>query len=100
MKTHRVGTITLGIMLICFGILFLLRIFISTLSYGFIFQLWPVIFIFLGIEILIANTQKTEKLFYDPASFILLFVLSIFAIGMAITEFVMNQASNYINYIY
>jgi UDP-N-acetylmuramyl pentapeptide phosphotransferase/UDP-N-acetylglucosamine-1-phosphate transferase len=36
-KTHKVGTITLGGMLITFGILFLLRIFVATISYRFIF---------------------------------------------------------------
>ncbi|MDF2844988.1 MAG: hypothetical protein K0R00_3414 [Herbinix sp.] len=79
-KTHRVGTITLGGMLITFGTLFLLRIFVTTISYHIIFKLWPIIFILLGIEVL----------------------LSFFAMGMSIAEFAMTQINyeliNHINY--
>ena len=77
-KTHRVGTFTLGGLLISFGILFLLRIFIATMTYGLILRLWPLIFIFLGLEILIANhQQKGEALVYDKAAFALIFLLSL-----------------------
>lgn len=93
-KTHRVGTITLGGMLITFGTLFLLRIFFVTLSYGIIFKLWPIIFIFLGLEILIANFKQKDgqaALIYDKTAFALIIVLSFFAMGMSIVEFVMNH---------
>ncbi len=39
MRTHRVGSLTLGVMLITFGILFLLSSFTLNLSYEFIFKL-------------------------------------------------------------
>ena len=93
-KTHRVGTITLGGMLITFGVLFLLRIFFVTLSYSIIFKLWPVIFIFLGFEILIANFKQKDgeaALIYDKTAFALIIILSFFAMGMSIVEFVMTQ---------
>lgn len=93
-KTHRVGTITLGGMLVTFGVLFLLRIFFATLSYGIIFKLWPIIFIILGIEILIANFKLKEtevSLVYDKTAFALIIILSFFAMGMSIVEFVMNH---------
>ncbi|MDD3173229.1 MAG: DUF5668 domain-containing protein [Herbinix sp.] len=93
-KTHRVGTVTLGGMLIAFGILFLLRIFVAGLTFDIIFKLWPVIFIFLGAEILIANfAQKQEKLIYDKTAFALIIILSFFAMGMAITEFCLEAAN-------
>lgn len=96
-NTHRVGTITLGGMLVTFGILFLLRIFLSDLSYEFIFKLWPIIFIFLGIEILLANIrQKVEKLIYDKTAIALIIILSFFAMGMAITEVCIGYANSYI----
>lgn len=99
MRTHRVGTITLGTMLISFGLLFLLRIFILTLTYDFIFKLWPIIFIVLGIEILIANVKQTqEKLIYDKAAIALMVVLSFFAIGMAITDFCIQNTYRYISF--
>lgn len=96
-KVHRVGTITLGGMLIAFGVLFLLRIFLQTLSYDIIFQLWPIIFIFLGLEILIANfRQKEERLVYDKTAFALIIILSFFAMGMAITELCIKYAGAHI----
>jgi UDP-N-acetylmuramyl pentapeptide phosphotransferase/UDP-N-acetylglucosamine-1-phosphate transferase len=97
-KTHRVGTITFGGMLVTFGVLFLLRIFLVDLSYAIIFKLWPIIFIFLGLEILIANfKQKEEKLIYDKTAFALIIILSFFAMGMAITEFCINYAGSHIS---
>lgn len=91
-KTHRIGTITLGGLLITFGLLFLLRIFITSLSYGVIFKLWPIIFILLGIEILIANfRQKESSLIYDKTAFALIIILSFFAMGMSIVEFIINN---------
>lgn len=91
-KTHRIGTITLGGLLITFGLLFLLRIFITTLSYCIIFKLWPLIFILLGIEILIANfRQKESSLIYDKTAFALIIILSFFAMGMSIVEFIINN---------
>jgi UDP-N-acetylmuramyl pentapeptide phosphotransferase/UDP-N-acetylglucosamine-1-phosphate transferase len=93
-KTHRVGTLTLGGMLITFGILFFLRIFITGITFDIIFKLWPLILIFLGIEILVANfTQKEEKLIYDKTAFALIIILSFFSMGMAITEFCMECAN-------
>jgi UDP-N-acetylmuramyl pentapeptide phosphotransferase/UDP-N-acetylglucosamine-1-phosphate transferase len=102
-KTHRVGTITLGGMLITFGTLFLLRIFVTTISYHIIFKLWPIIFILLGIEVLLANfKQKEVTLVYDKTAFALIIILSFFAMGMSIAEFAMTQINyeliNHINY--
>lgn len=93
-RSHRVGTFTLGGMLITFGIIFLLRIFISAISFSIVFKLWPIIFIFLGLEILIANfNQKEEKLVYDKTAFALIIILSFFAMGMSMVEFIMDQVN-------
>jgi UDP-N-acetylmuramyl pentapeptide phosphotransferase/UDP-N-acetylglucosamine-1-phosphate transferase len=98
MKTHRVGTFTLGGMLIVFGLLFLLRIFFADLSYDIIFKLWPIVFIFLGTEVLAANFKQKEdnKLIYDKTAFALIIILSFFAMGMAITELCIEYASMHI----
>ena len=96
-KTHKVGTITLGGMLIVFGILFLLRLFIPTMSYEMIFRLWPVIFIFLGGEVLIANfRQKEERMVYDKTAIVMVMLLSFFAMGMAVIDFCLTTASAHI----
>lgn len=98
-KTHRVGTITLGGMLITFGLLFLLRIFLVSLSFEVIFKLWPIIFIFLGAEILIANVRTKETtLIYDKTAFALIIILSFFAMGMSIVEFLIEHANNAVFY--
>lgn len=95
MKTRRVGTFTLGALLIIFGALFLLRIFFDALSYDIIFRLWPIIFICLGSEILMMNLKKNDEnatFVYDKAAIALIIVLSFFAIGMAITEVCIDYA--------
>lgn len=98
-KSHRVGTLTLGCMLITFGILFLLRIFLTGITFDIIFKLWPIILIFLGIEILVANfTQKDEKLIYDKTAFALIIILSFFSMGMAITEFCLEYTNYHITF--
>ena len=51
---RRVGSVTFGITLLCYGILFLVHTFIPTLKYRYIFRCWPVVFILLGIMLLFA----------------------------------------------
>jgi thiol:disulfide interchange protein len=98
-KTHRVGTITLGFVLITFGLMFLLRIFLPYLSYSVIFKLWPLIFIFLGIELLIANfRQKEGKLIYDTMAVVLTVILTFFAMGMSVVDYIMEQISRGVIY--
>ena len=97
-KTHRVGTITLGGMLIIFGVLFLLRLFIPGMTYDLIFRLWPLLFLFLGGEILIANFRQHDKLVYDKTAFVLIILLTFFAMGMAIVDFCINTAYRHINF--
>jgi hypothetical protein len=101
MNTHKVGTITLGGMLIGFGILFFARIFYAGLSYELIFRLWPIIFISLGIEVLAANFKRTsenQKLVYDTTAFVLLILLTFFAMGMAIADFCITHAGTCITF--
>lgn len=84
MRTHKVGTLTLGLMLIVFGVLFLIHLFTGFLSYNLIFNLWPVVFLSLGAEVLFSTLPKTrEKFSFDVASIVLLLVLMLFAMAMA-----------------
>ena len=52
MRERRIGTITMGVCLVVFGVLFLVLIFGGFLNYELIFHLWPLILIGLGMEIL------------------------------------------------
>lgn len=84
MRTHKVGTLTLGLMLILFGVLFLVHLFGGVLSYRLIFNLWPVIFISLGVEVLLSLIPKTAgKFTLDGKAVALLVVLMLFAMAMA-----------------
>lgn len=84
MKQRRVGTVTLGAILVLYGVVFLLHSFIEGLSYYLIFQLWPVIFLVLGIEVLAASIRFKEQEFkYDFAAIIIICILIVFAMGMA-----------------
>ena len=65
---HRVGTITCGIILVLYGVLFLLHMILPTMNYQRIFEFWPIILIVLGIEILAGCVKKqkdTPKYVYD-----------------------------------
>lgn len=88
-RVHRIGSITFGISLIVFGILFLLHMLVPVISYTFIFRLWPCIFIILGIEILIGNYKEGSSFVYDKTAVFLLIVLSFFAMSMAVADYCM-----------
>lgn len=87
-RGHRVGTLTSGIVLIFFGVMFLLRIFIPTINYQVILSLWPLILIFLGIEILVSYfVNKQEVLRYDLGAIAIILLVTFFAMGMACVDF-------------
>ena len=88
MRTHRVGTVTLGCILIAFGILLLLHLLLPILSYEFIFRLWPSMLIILGIEVLVANVRSDKVEFiYDKGAVFLMIMLSLFALFMATVDY-------------
>ncbi|WMC93094.1 LiaI-LiaF-like domain-containing protein [Kineothrix sp. MB12-C1] len=94
-KTHRIGTVTFGILLVLFGLLFLANIWIPQLSYQMIFRLWPFIFIFLGLEVLAGNRkfsklegeQESVHFVYDSVAIVLIICLSFFAMIMAAVDY-------------
>lgn len=91
-RVRRVGSLTFGIALVCYGILFLIRIFMPVLPYRFIFRCWPVIFILLGVEILAENhrcRQEQWKMVYDFPAVLMLGVMLLFAMVMALIEYAM-----------
>ena len=55
---RRVGSVTFGLTLICYGVLFLAHLFFPVIKYKYIFRLWPVVFILLGGEILVENHKS------------------------------------------
>lgn len=96
--TRRVGSVTFGITLVSYGILFLVHIFMPMLKYSFIFRCWPVIFILLGGEILVENYKcrtKEWKMVYDFPAVLMLAIMLLFAMIMAVFDFEMAYEMNY-----
>ena len=96
LKGRRVGTFTTGIVLIMFGVMFLLRLIFPIINFSIILSLWPLILVFLGIEIIIAYIiNKEEQMRYDVGAIFLVVILSFFSMGMAGMEFVINHLSQF-----
>jgi len=88
MRTHRVGTITLGVVLILFGSLFLVHLAFPAISYELIFHLWPLMLVMLGIEVLLVNFKDEQHTFvYDKGAVFLLVILSLFALFMGAMDY-------------
>lgn len=86
-KNRRVGTLTAGASMIIFGILFLLRLAIPAMTLRLIASLWPLVLIFLGIEMIIAYVRNKEgQMRYDFGSVVLIVVLAVFTGFMAVAQ--------------
>ena len=110
-RTHRVGTVTFGCLLILFGVLFLAHVFVPWLHYEYVFRLWPLIFIFLGIEVLVGNyrasktgtegkgTESPETRFvYDKTAILLTVCLTFFGMVLAMMDYLMQVENWYIRF--
>ena len=54
-RTHRVGSVTFGGVLVTMGVLFLLHIFFPKMDYELIWHFWPLIMISLGVVVLLGS---------------------------------------------
>ncbi|MDE6387686.1 MAG: DUF5668 domain-containing protein [Lachnospiraceae bacterium] len=97
-QTRRVGSLTFGVTLVCYGILFLVHTFVPMIRYSYIFRCWPIVFILLGSEILVENHKcktKEWKMVYDFPAVIMLGVMLLFAMIMAVLDFEMAYQMGY-----
>lgn len=84
---RRVGSISLGICLIGYGVMFLLHMFWN-LSYTFISQIWPVLFILLGLEVLTGSfVHRDTKIRLDFFACIMIFITICFAMFLGIMDY-------------
>lgn len=81
-KPRRVGTVSIGVSMVTFGIMFLLCSVFKVLAYEIVFALWPVILIAYGTELLVFSFVK-GKLIYDKGAVFIMILLMLFAVGMA-----------------
>ncbi len=93
---RRVGTLTAGIILVVFGVMFLLRLTTANINISLIVSFWPIILVLLGIEIIVAYIiNKEEKMKYDFSAIILVIILVLFAMGMGIAEFAITHLAQF-----
>lgn len=102
-RIRRVGTITFGCMLLLFGVLFLIHIFVPQLDYEMIFRFWPCILICLGTEVLIGNHKASGtsgeggrvQFVYDKTAILLTICITFFSMVMAAADFCMQYVDMY-----
>lgn len=93
-KTRRVGTISVGLSMVVFGIMFLLCSVFGILSYRTVFAMWPAILVVLGLEILIYSFWK-GKLVYDKGSVFIMILMLFLSAGMAAADVFFKLADYY-----
>ncbi|MCR4902462.1 MAG: DUF5668 domain-containing protein [Butyrivibrio sp.] len=86
-KVHRVGSITTGLTFIVFGTMFILHMFMPFMTYEFIYKLWPIILIGLGIELLLSNAF-CKKFVYDKGAIVIMVIMTSFSMIMAMVEYI------------
>ncbi|QAT50513.1 hypothetical protein EQM14_12480 [Caproiciproducens sp. NJN-50] len=97
-KNRRVGTLSAGVSMVVFGILFLLRLFVPAVTLRLIVSLWPLVLVFLGIETLLAYAMnREEKMRYDAGSVVLIVALAFFTVCMAAAQ-IAAEHSGFLNF--
>ncbi|MDR0530678.1 MAG: DUF5668 domain-containing protein [Oscillospiraceae bacterium] len=94
MRGKKIGVLTLGVSLVLFGVLFLLRLALPWFDYIRVLQFWPVVLILLGVEVLLAALlprKEGQPMKVDAASVVLLFLTLFLACGLAAAQFALER---------
>ncbi len=92
LRGRRMGTLTAGITLFVFGLLFLGRLIFPILDYSFVMSLWPLVLLFLGTEVIVSYiVNKEERLKYDGGAIALIILLVMFAMIMGGMELLLDH---------
>lgn len=97
-KMRRVGTVSIGVSMVVFGVMFLLCSVFEIMTYEVVFSLWPVILIALGLELLVFSFFK-GKLIYDKGSVLIMILMMILAVAMAGADLCWKAAEYYMPYL-
>lgn len=90
---YRVGTVSMGIMLVLTGIIMLVSQWAGFEFVSYIFKLWPITLVVMGGEILYYSYQIKDdksKIQYDFWSIIMLFMM----VGLSIIAFVAGNLTD------
>ncbi|MDD2627550.1 MAG: hypothetical protein PHR25_02540 [Clostridia bacterium] len=95
-KIKRIGTLTLGICLILIGFASFLSMFIGIKILKYVLYAWPLILIFIGIEILLYSKKDDVILKYDILGLLLLGIVLVTSILSSLTfnivdDFIKNK---------
>lgn len=99
-NNRRVGTLTLGIVLILMGLAFFSRLIFPEYSLRILLDFWPIVLIILGIETLVSyfiNTQ--ERLRYDGWSIVIMIGLIGFSTFMGGAQFLLEEFPQFSSHI-
>lgn len=101
-NNRRVGTLTLGIVLILMGVAFIAHLILPELSMRILLDFWPIVLIILGIETLTSYfINKQDRLRYDGWSIVIMIGLIGFSTFMGGAQFLLEefpQISNHMNF--
>jgi len=104
MKSRKIGVLTLGVSLIAFGALYLLRVFMPGWDYLTVLRFWPFVLILLGVEVLLSallpRPEGQPPARVDALSVILLFITLFLACGLAAAEFALQQLPAFMDRLY
>lgn len=95
MRRWRVGTLTMGLVLIGFGVLLLIGRIQGISTIDLIYKWWPIVLIMLGIETLVfvySAKDGENRVRFDGFSIFLIIVLIIFTLGGYGIKLVFNNA--------
>ena len=101
MRSRKIGVLTLGVALIAFGVLYLLRVFVPGWDYMTILKFWPFVLVLLGVEVLLSvflpRPEGEPPAKVDALSIILLFVTLFMACGLAAAQFVLERLPEWLD---
>lgn len=90
---YRVGTVSMGIMLVLTGIIMFVSQWTGLEFIRYIFKLWPITLVVMGVEILYYSHKikdGDEKLKYDFWSIIMLFMM----LGLSVVAFIAGNLTD------
>ena len=97
MRNWRAGSITLGVMLVAFGVSMLAGKIWTSFTILDVVIWWPVVFILLGCEILASlflSSDKPLKVKFDGGSIFLIGIVLVFAMGLSVVSYAVGQLPN------